>query len=192
LENAMNINRYTRELTRLLLVHLPPNESQDGMRCYGLTGNLLPVIVKVNSKRKFEKLNGWYYTYHTVTNIYAKLSERMELHEVDEKIIRRIAYRVWTTEYPQYDFDNVITRLSWDDAFADAVYITVLDVENARIFLFYISQQRKNKLQDLLEEEKYRRKLGRIKLKKFEFSRFNKRIANYATTDIEVLDYLFQ
>lgn len=184
-------NRYTRELSRLLLIHLPPKEGGDGASCYGLTGNLLPVIVRVSSKRRFQKLNGWYYTYYTVTNVYAKLSERMELHGVDGKIIWRIAYRVWTTEYPQYDFDDVITRLSWDDAFADAVYITVLDVEKARIFLFYISQQRKNKLQDLLEEEN-RRKLGRIKLKRFEFTRFNKRIANYATTDIEVLDYLFK
>jgi len=184
-------NKYTRELSRLLLVHLPPKETQDGMSCYGLTGNLLPVIVKVNSKRRFQKLNGWYYTYYTVTNVYAKLSERMELHEVDEKIIRRIAYRVWTTEYPQYDFNEVIARLSGSDAHSHAVYITVLDVEKPRMFLFYVSSHRKHKLQDLLEEEKYRKKFGRIKLKRFEFTRFKKHIVNYATTNIDILDYLF-
>jgi len=191
LGNTRNRNRYTRELSRLLLVHLPPKETRDGMSCYGLTGNLLPVIVKVNSKRRFQKLNGWYYTYYMVTNVYAKLSERMKLHEVDEKIIRRIAYRVWTTEYPRYDFDDVITRLSGGDVFTHAVYITVLDVEKPRIFLFYVSPHRKYKLQGLLEEEEHRKKLRRIKLKRFEFTRFNKHIANYATTDIEVLDYLF-
>ena len=180
-------NRYTRELSRLLLVYLPPKNG----RAYGLTGNLLPIIVLVNSSRKFRKMRGWYWAEYSVTNRYAKLTERMKLHEVDEEIVKRLAYRVWTTDFPKYDFDEVIVRLSGSDANAHAVYVTVLDLERSEIFLFYMNFNRKNMLKDMIEKDEYRKEFRKIKLKRFEFYRFKKHIVNYVTTNSDITKYLF-
>lgn len=162
-------NKYTRELSRLLLIHLPPYKG----RCYGLTGNFLPVIVVVRSNRKFNKMRGWYWTNYAVTNPYAKLSERMKLLSIDNELIARLWYRLKTVN------DESIPLREVDiDINNKYLYVTVINPAIESIFLFYLND-RKRKLLSTLEKNVY--------AKPFYFKRFGKRIVNYVSDDLRIV-----
>ncbi len=161
--------KYSRELSRLLLVHLPPWKN----RCYGLTGNFLPVIIKVRSNRKFSKLKGWYFTEYSATNVYAKLTERMKLLPVDNNLITRLWYRLKTV-----DIENVVLKEADIDNDRVHQYVTVVSPNLGKIFLFYLNDDKKW-LMRALEKDVY--------AKPFYFKRFGRLIINYVSDDVRIV-----
>lgn len=161
--------KYTRELSRLLLVHLPPYKG----RCYGLTGNFLPVIVVVRSNRKFNKMRGWYWTNYAVTNPYAKLSERMKLLPIDNELVIRLWYRLRTI-----DIESIVLKKVDVDNDRVHQYATVVSPNLGKIFLFYLNDDKKW-LMRALEKD--------VHAKPFRFRRFGKTIVNYVSDDLRIV-----
>ena len=161
---------YTRELSKLLLVKFPPKS--DERRCFGLTGNFLPVIVFARSRRKFDKMQGWYWTMHPVYNRVTRVSERMEFWPVEYNVVKRLWFRYKTVRKAR------MLRVSdIEVAPRSSYYLTVLDVKSGKIFLFYLDDKRLNTLKGL----------GNVEVKEFVFWRFNWRIVNFVTDNTSVI-----
>ncbi len=160
-------NKYTRELSKLLLVHLPPKNG----KAYGLTGNLLPIIVLVKSSRKFNRMRGWYWTEYSVTNKYAKLTERMKLIPVDDNLITRMWYRYRTVNVEEV----ALRKIGYESKYE---YVTVVSPKLNSLFLFYLNSEKKS-LVGSLEDD--------VRAKKLVFRRFGKTIVNYVSDDIRIV-----
>lgn len=160
-------NKYTRELSRLLLVRFPPYRN----RAYGLTGNFLPIIVEIRSNRKFNRMRGWYWTNYAATNMKCKLSERMNIFPVDGDLITRLWYRYRTVSTEEV----ILRKIGYESKYE---YVTVINPRAGNLFLFYLNSEKRVLLGSLEDD---------VRCKKFVFKRFGKTLINYVCDDVRVV-----
>lgn len=151
----------------MLLVRLPPYRG----RSFGLTGNFLPTIVEIRSSRKFRRMRGWYWTEYSVTNRYARLTERMKLLPVNGEIIKRLWYRLKTVDVEEV----ALRKIGYESKYE---YVTVVSPKLSSLFLFYMNAEKKALLGGLEDD---------VRAKKFVFKRFGKTIVNYVSDDIRIV-----
>ena len=168
--------RYSTELSRILLFRLPP---RDDLTTMGLTGNFLPVKVIIKSFRRFGRLRGWFWIKYAVTHHVAVVKENVELYKLNDYMMMRLLYRLWTTNVDEVDIYNVL----YDEA--DYKYITILDYRNSNnILIFYINEVRRNDISKNLNH------LMHLRFKLFRFKRFRRDINNYVCQYNRDYDYL--
>ena len=162
-------NKYSRELAGILLIRLPPKAGKS----FGISGNFLPVVVMIRSKRKFSKMRGWWWTYCSVTNRYVRLTERMNLMKANGKMF----YRLWM-RYRTLDIDYVDLRSDLGEEMNPYSYVSFVSRDN--LFIFYLSRGRMKMILRSL-------RFDDILCKRLEFHRFGRKIINYITDDERVL-----
>ncbi len=132
--------KYARELRRLLLFRLPPRED---LTTIGITGNFLPVKVVIRSSRKFSKLRGWYWTRYTVTHPIAVIRENAELYELEDHMMMRLLYRLWTVNVNKVDVSDILRNTTKKGREGIFNYITILKYRNRNsILIFYLNKYR--------------------------------------------------
>ena len=174
--------KYTRELRRLLLFRLPPRED---LTTIGITGNFLPVKVVIRSSRKFSKLRGWYWTRYAVTHPIAVIRESDELYELEDHMMMRLLYRLWTVNAKNVSVSDILRNTTKKGKEVIYSYITILKYRDRNnILKFYLNKNRVNKL--VLELPQ----LQHLSFKEFVFMRYNRIIYNYVCEYKKTYDYL--